>query len=133
MMPYVCFSNYLYKNINSNGDNIWFEYAKKYGTKDCDYVKNKLSKSFQTANKVLDEGLVSIEKAKELFEDGFSFERYFIEKAMCGELAKKIKPVITKRDSDSDDLEESKQNSSISSENIKSESSKNKSKKKEFV
>ena len=45
------------------------------------------------------------------------------------ELAKKIKPVITKRDSDSDDLEESKQNSSISSENIKSESSKNKSKK----
>ena len=93
MMPYVCFSNFLYKNISSNGDNIWFEYAKKYGTKDCDYVKNKLSKSFQIANKVLDEGLVSIKKAKELFEDGFSFERYFIEKAMCGELVKKIKRI----------------------------------------
>ena len=92
MMPYVCFSNYLYKNISLN-DNIWFEYAEKYGTKNCDYVANKLSKSFKIANKVLDEGLVSIDKAKELFEDGFNFERYFIEKAMCGELVKKIKRI----------------------------------------
>ena len=40
------------------------------------------------------------------------------------ELAKKIKPVITRRYSDSEDLEESKQNSSLSSENINTKSSK---------
>ena len=44
------------------------------------------------------------------------------------ELAKKIKPVITKRYSDSEDLEESKQNSSSTSENINSKSSKNNTK-----
>ena len=42
------------------------------------------------------------------------------------ELAKKIKPVITKRNSDSEDLEESKQNSSLSSERKSKNKSSNK-------
>ena len=92
MMPYVCFSYYLNKNIMSS-DNIWKEYAQKYGTENCDYVSNKLSKSIQIANKVLDDGLVSHERAGQLFADGIEFEKYFIIEAMKGELVKKIKKI----------------------------------------
>lgn len=95
MMPYVCFANYLY-NIIDTDDNIWMAYAKKYGTLESEYVSEKLSKSFKIVNKILDNNDVSIQKASELFSEGMYFERYFIEKAMKGELVKKIKKYIPK-------------------------------------
>ena len=90
MMPYVCFANYLY-NIIDTDDNIWMAYAKKYGTQDSEYVSEKLSKSFMIVNKILDKNLVSNKVASALFKEGMYFERYFIEKAMKGELTAKIK------------------------------------------
>lgn len=89
MMPYVCFANYLYHNIKDQ-NNIWNEYAKKYGASDSSYVQDKLANSFRLANHVLDKKLISPEKAKSLFREGMKFESYFIEEAMNGTLKSQI-------------------------------------------
>jgi thiaminase len=89
MMPYVCFANYLY-NIIDTDDNIWMAYAKKYGTLESEYVAEKLSKSFAIVNNILDVEAISLERAEKLFKEGMYFERYFIDKAMTGELVSKI-------------------------------------------
>jgi thiaminase len=90
MMPYVCFANYLYHNIVDQ-NNIWFNYAKKYGTFDSEYAQNKLKKTIKIANQIIDSNVVDIIRASELFEEGMYFEEYFIKNAMNGNLLKKIK------------------------------------------
>lgn len=89
MMPYVCFANYLYRSIDTD-DNIWMDYAKKYGTKDSEYASQKLAKSLKLANYVVDNSLISDKRAKELFEEGIGFEAYFIEEAMKSAMLKRI-------------------------------------------
>jgi|GEM_PF-4841786 len=89
MMPYVAFANYLFNSIDTD-DNIWMAYAKKYGSIDGQYASQKLRKSIELANHVLNRNMISDERAAELFYKGLDFERYFIEEAMKGNLLPKI-------------------------------------------
>jgi len=63
-------------------------YAKKYGTCDSDYVSNKLLKSFELANNSINK--ITQNKAEELFDEGMTFESYFIEEAINGNMVRKI-------------------------------------------
>lgn len=81
MIPYVVFSNYLLHSIGLIDDNPWKDYAKKYGDLNNKYAKENLGKTIQIANEILLSQKIDITTAEKLFQDGFSFEEWFIRKA----------------------------------------------------
>ena len=81
MIPYVIFANYLLHSIGSLDDNLWREYAIKYGDLNNKYAKEKLGKTIQIANEILMSGGIDIDTAEKLFQEGFAFEEWFIRNA----------------------------------------------------
>lgn len=79
MIPYVIFANYLLHSIDP--DNPWITYAKKYGDLNNKYAKEKLGKTINIANEILKNHKVDLNVAEKLFQEGFSFEEWFIRKA----------------------------------------------------
>lgn len=81
MIPYVVFANYLMNSIEPSDNHPWIEYANKYGDLNNKYAKEKLGKMIQIANGILARDEIDHERAGKLFDEGFSFEEWFIRNA----------------------------------------------------
>ena len=81
MIPYVVFSNYLLQSIGSSDNNPWEEYARKYGDLNNHYAKDKLGKTIKIVNEILVKRKIDNNTAESIFQNGFTFEDWFIRNA----------------------------------------------------